>query len=326
MRNWVAAAAVLGLGVALSAAAGETHWDIPTAAHDGGLHARNIVEFAKNIGQRSGGSLQITIHPDESLIKLGDTAGAIRHRAVPAGAVPASALMHELPVLEANLVPFLALGYDGAAKLFDAEQPILRAGLDREGLALLYSVPSPPVGLFSNQRIEMPGDFAGLHIWAPTPMVKRAVELLGGKPTALPPNTDPVAAVKAGTIDAFFASAPAGADRKAWTAVKYFQDFQAWLPRELMLANKDAMNELTNAQRSAVTAAAAAAEGRGADWSKAAAREARALLAKNGITVVPLSKPLEPAVAKVGQTIADEWAAEAGPQGNALLAALTKKK
>ncbi|HVV92648.1 MAG TPA: TRAP transporter substrate-binding protein DctP [Hyphomicrobiales bacterium] len=321
MRSWVAATLGAVLACAAGSAAAQTHWDVPTPLADGSLHTRNIVEFAKNVGERTGGSLQLTIHDNESLIKLGDIANAVSRRAVPAGELPGATLVDEVPLLGAATVPFLASGFDAAWRLYQAQKPPLQEELGKRGLAMLYSVASAPVGLFADRMVKTFGDFAGMRLRADTPALQRLAQLLGAVAVALPPEVDSVAAMKDDRIDGFFASAPAGASRRAWTAAAYFHDFQAWLPRDLVIANKDAVANLSASERRVLDEAATAAEGRGWDWSKAAAREANELLGRNGIVVVTPDQTLATALAAIGQILAGEWARAAGPAAAKLVAA-----
>jgi TRAP-type C4-dicarboxylate transport system substrate-binding protein len=322
MTSWVAAAAGVMLACTTLPAAAQTHWDVPTPLADGNLHTRNIVEFAKNVGERTGGSLQITIHDNESLIRLGDIANAVSRHAVPAGELPSTSLVREAPLLGAATVPFLASGFDAAWRLYQAQKPLLQEQLGRGGLTMLYSVASAPVGLFADRAVKAFGDFAGMRLAAGTPALARLAALLGAVAVTLPAGTDPIAAMKDQRIDGYFASAPAGASRRAWVAAAYFIDLQAWLPRDLVIANKDAVAMLSAKERGALADAAAAAEGRGWDWAKAATREATDILGQNGIVVITPDKTLATALAAIGQILGEEWAKQAGPPAAKLLTAV----
>jgi TRAP-type C4-dicarboxylate transport system substrate-binding protein len=325
MKVWFAAVAGLAVALMATVAVAQTRWDVPTPFPDANLHTRNIVEFAKNVGERTGGSLKLTIHDNESLIKLGDIAAAVGRRAVPAGEIPGADFVDEAPLLAAGTIPFLASGFDAAWELYQAQKPLMAPAFERRGLVLLYSVASAPVGLFANRAITTMAGFAGLRLRADTPQMKRFAELVGAVAVTLPEGTDSVAAMHDRRIDGYFASAPSGAARRAWTAATYFSDFQAWLPRDMVIASKDAVANLSPGERRALADAAAAAEGRGWDWSKAAAREARDLLGKNGIVVLDPDKALQAALAAAGQTLAREWAAADGPEAAKLLAAFKPK-
>lgn len=57
-----------------------------------------------------------------------------------------SALGKETPIFDTDSVPFLAMGFDGAKKLYPASTPALNEVPDEDGLHFLYSCPWSPKG------------------------------------------------------------------------------------------------------------------------------------------------------------------------------------
>ena len=60
-------------------------------------------------------------------------------------------------------------------------------------------------------------------------------------------------ALATGVADSFISSGSTGYDRKVWEQLNYFYDVQAWLPRNVVFANKDAWNGLDEATQKVVT-------------------------------------------------------------------------
>ena len=114
----------VGLTFAGSAFA-ETNWDLPTPYPDGNFHTRNIAQFAADVGEKSGGSLTITVHSGQSLIKHPDIKNSVRDGIVPAGELLVSRLENESAIFGVDSVPFLASSYEGSKKLYDAQRPQL---------------------------------------------------------------------------------------------------------------------------------------------------------------------------------------------------------
>jgi TRAP-type C4-dicarboxylate transport system substrate-binding protein len=78
------------------------------------------------------------------------------------GEVLISLAADEAPVYGVDSIPFLATGYDGARKLYEAQKPFLERQLAKEGLVLLFSVPWPPQGVYAKREIQSIGELQGL--------------------------------------------------------------------------------------------------------------------------------------------------------------------
>jgi TRAP-type C4-dicarboxylate transport system substrate-binding protein len=101
-------------------------------------------------------------------------------------------------------------------------------------------------------------------------------------------------------------------------------DTQAWLPRNIVIVNKEAFDKLTPAEKKAVTDAAKVAEERGWKMSIEEMTIKTKALKDAGIKVVAPSPELKVGLAKIGAEIASEWEKSAGADGAAMLAAYRK--
>jgi len=72
-------------------------------------------------------------------------------------------------------------------------------------------------------------------------------------------------------VDAMITSPSTGVSTKAWDFLSYFTHTQAWIPKNVVVVNKAAFNELDVATRNAILIAAKAAEKRGWEQPKNAA-------------------------------------------------------
>ena len=107
------AAGLFTTGVAFA----QTAWDMPTPYPDGNFHTKNIAEFAKEVDAKTNGSLKITVHSNQSLIKHPDIKTSVRDGIVPIGELLVSRLENENAIFGVDSVPFLASSYELSKKL-----------------------------------------------------------------------------------------------------------------------------------------------------------------------------------------------------------------
>lgn len=316
------AGAVLLAGLPAAASA-QTKWDMPTPYPDSNFHTKNVMEFAQDVEKATNGSLKIQVHSAGSLIKHPEIKRAVRQGTAPIGEVLVSLAANEAPVYGLDAVPFLATGYDAAKKLYDVQKPYLQKRLEEEGLVLLYSVPWPPQGIYAKKELQSIAGLKGLKFRTYNTTTGRIAALAGAIPTQIEVPDIPTA-FATGRVEAMITSPATGVDSKAWDFLSYFHDTQAWLPRNMVFANKAAFEQLSAEQKKAVTQAAAAAEERG--WKASAVENAEKMevLKKNGIKIVTPSAELKEGLSEIGAKIAAEWEATAGADGKAMLQAYRK--
>lgn len=316
-RLALAGAMVVGL---TTAAVAQTKWNMPTPYGENNFHTQNIIAFAKDVGERTGGQLEITVHSAGSLIKHPEIKNAVRSGQVPIGEFLLSRLANENPVFAIDSVPFLATSYDAAGKLWAASRGKTEELLAQQGLKVLFAVPWPPQGVYAKRELSTIEDLAGVKFRAYNAATERLAQLAGAVPTQVEVPDIPQA-FATGRVDAMITSASTGVNSKAWDFLSYFYDTQAWLPKNIVVVNQEAFDALDEATQKAVLDAAAAAETRG--WEASAAEHAQqsAALAENGIKVSAPSDALSSSMRDIGSTMADEWVSKAGADGQAILGA-----
>jgi TRAP-type C4-dicarboxylate transport system substrate-binding protein len=319
MKHLVAGVIAIGM-LTTGAALAQTNWDMPTPYPDGNFHTQNIAQFAEEVAEKTGGSLNITVHSNQSLIKHPDIKTSVRDGLVPIGELLVSRLENESPIYGVDSVPFLATSYEDARKLYEAQRPFLEELLAAEGLRLLFSVPWPPQGIYAKMEVSSLADLAGLKFRAYNLGTERVAELAGMVPTQIEASDIPTA-FATGRVDAMITSPSTGVDSKAWDFLTHYHDTRAWLPRNMVIVNQAAFDQLSDAEKVAVTEAAAAAEERGWQMSQEETEAKTKILEEKGITVVEPSEELRAEFRTIGETIAEEWKAAAGEDGAALLEA-----
>jgi TRAP-type C4-dicarboxylate transport system substrate-binding protein len=306
-----------------SAALAQTQWDLPTNYAAGVFHTKNIVQFAAEVEKSTTGSLKITVHPGGMMIKHAEIKRAVSEGKVAAGEILISLAADETPLYGVDSIPFLATGYDGARKLYEAQRPYLEKQLAKEGLILLFSVPWPPQGIYAKREFKSIEEIKGLKFRTYNVMTKRIAELADAQPMQIEISDLP-AAFASGRVDLMITSASSGVQSKAEEYLTHYMDTQAWVPRNMVFANKAAFERLSGAEQKGLTEAAKVAEERGWKLSVEEMTVKTKALKDAGIVVLAPSRQLESGLAKIGATIAKEWAASAGADGEAILAAYRK--
>lgn len=296
----------------------QTKWDMPTPYADGNFHTQNIAKFAEDVKAKSGGKLEITVHSNGSLIKHPEIKNAVRGGQAQIGEFLLSRLSNESPVFGVDSVPFLANSYDAAAKLWKASRAKTEELLAAQGLMVLYAVPWPPQGVYAKKELNSADDLKGLKFRAYNAATERLAQLAGGVPTQVEVPDLPQA-FATGRVDAMITSPSTGANSKVWDYLTHYYDAQAWLPKNIVVVNKDAFDALDDAAKAAVLEAAKDAEARGWDASKAETTEKTKVLSDNGIKVAAPSEALAKSLQDIGATMTEEWLKDAGADGKAIV-------
>lgn len=310
------AAALAGLAISAQA---ET-WDMPTPYPDATFHTVNITEFAADVAAATDGALDIKVHSAASLFKHPEISRAVRSGQVPIGEFFLSLLANEDPAFGADSLPFLATNYEDAERLWAAQKDAISELLDDQGMMVLYSVPWPPQGLYSNGEINSVEDLAGLKFRTYNATLEEFANLAGAAPTQVE-NPDIPQAFSTGRVEAMITSPSTGVNSKAWDFLTHYTDIQAWIPKNVVVVNTRSFRRLDDTTQAAVLKAAAEAEARGWDMSRAETEAQTAVLAENGIIVVEPSEELMTGLREIGAQMLENWSAKAGDAGAALLSA-----
>lgn len=315
-------AAALGLSLASLGgnAQAATEWNMPTPYGDMTFHTVNIREFADDVREATDGELDITVHANGSLIGHAEIKNSVRRGIVPIGELIMSRLANENPIFEVDSVPYLASGYEDAEALWDASREVIAEELAEQRLRLLFAVPWPPQGIYTQQAVERPEDLENLSMRAYNTAGERIAQLVGAVPTQVEVPDIPTA-FSTGRVGAMITSPATGADTKAWDYLSHFNHAQLWLPKNMVIVSEKAFSRLDEATQEAVLEAAEAAEARGWEMSRQETADALAVLEENGIAVSEPTPELAALLEEVGATMTEEWAGRAGDQGAAILEA-----
>jgi TRAP-type C4-dicarboxylate transport system substrate-binding protein len=317
-----AAGVALALTLAVPAQA-QTKWNLPAAYPANNPHSENLVAFAKDVEQATGGKLQITVHANASLFKAPEIKRAVQTGQAQMGEVLISLHENEDPLFGIDVIPFLATSFAEAKKLYDASKPAIEKKLAAQGIMLLFAVPWAPQGIYAKKDINTVDDMKGLKWRAYNVGTSRIGELVGAQSVTIQAAELPQA-LATGVVNSFISSGATGYDSKVWETLDHFYDTQAWIPKNVTFVNKAAFDGLDKATQDAIKKAAVAAEARG--WKMWAEKTNWYLdqLKAKGMKVQPPSKELAAGFKKIGDQLTADWLKKAGADGEAVIQAYKK--
>ncbi|MBC7133179.1 MAG: TRAP transporter substrate-binding protein [Roseovarius sp.] len=317
----LATAALCGvLAFGAGAARAQTAWDMPTPYGDSVFHTQNIMQFAEDVASATEGALTITVHSAGSLYAHPEIRDSVRRGLAPIGEILMSQLANEDAIFGVDSVPFLAASYEDAARLWEVSRAAITARLADQGLTLLFAVPWPGQSLYVTEEVTSIDQMKGVNFRAYNTATERLAQLMGAVPTTVEAGDIPTA-FSTSRIAAMITSPSTGVSSQAWDFVGHYIDTQAWLPKNMVFVNTRAFEALPEDQREAIFEAAAAAELRGWEMSRAETADKIATLAKNGMQVHEPSAALAAELREIGATMANEWKQQAGPEGARILEA-----
>src|SRR5205085_1915133 len=133
--------------------------------------------------------------------------------------------------------------YGKTAKLWKASRKALEDRFAKQGLVILYSVPWPPQGIYSSKPLNSVTDMKDLKMRTYNPYTSRIAELAGAQPVTIQ-VAELAQAMTTGAMNANITSSATDYNSKAWEVVKNYYDTQAWLPKNIVFVNKQALEAL----------------------------------------------------------------------------------
>jgi TRAP-type transport system periplasmic protein len=297
------------LATAATGAFAQTKWDLPAGYAASNFHTENLVQFANDVDKATGGKLKITVHANGSLFKADQIKRAVQGGQAQIGEILLANYQNEWQIWGVDGLPFLADSYEESMKLYKVTKPAMDKKLGEQGMAMLYSVPWPPQGIYVKKPIASAADLKGMKWRAYSPATSRIAESQ---------------AMATGVVESYMSSGSTGVNTKTYEHIKYWYDTQAWLPKNAVLVNKAALDALDAPTKQALLKAAQDAETRGWAASRKENTDSIDTLKKNGVNILPPSPQLKADMKKVGDTLIKEWLDKAGPEGKAVVDAFLK--
>ncbi|MDB5413131.1 MAG: transporter [Rubritepida sp.] len=315
MAAGIAAPLLPSLG--LSPAAAQTRWQMATAYPDANFHTRNIQTFVTDL---QAADVAVQLHSNASLLPMGQIKRGVQTGQVQLGEILLSAYGNEDAFLEVDSIPGLVADFAAAKRLSDLAKPYVEARLARQGITLLYMVPWPPGGFYSNTPLTSLESLRGTKFRTFNVMTNRFATLIGANPTLVQQAEVPQA-FATGVVNAMVTSAQTGVDTQSWDYCRVFTPAGFTFTRNAIMVQKRVFDALPPATKAAVMAAAASAETRGWRMSEEATASTEATLRQRGMTISPATPELTEGMRRISAQMTEEWVARTGEDGQRLIAA-----
>jgi TRAP-type C4-dicarboxylate transport system substrate-binding protein len=318
-RTLFAAAAGLPFAAqGMRSAQAQARWQFATPYQDTNFHTRNNRQFVEELEKATGGRVGVQLHTNQSLLPQPQIKRGVQSGQVQLGEILLSAYGNEDPMFEVDGIPQLVTSFPQAKKLLELARPFIEARFARQGMTVLYHVPWPPSGFYTNTPVPTLETLRGNKMRTFNVLTNRFATLIGATPTLVQAAEIPQA-FATGVVNAMVTSAATGVDTQAWDYAKYFTPIGFTFTRNCVFASRRAVEALSERDRQTLREVANAAENRGWEASQKAKVDQEAMLASKGMQVMQPSTALMDGMAAVGRTMADEWLAKAGPDGKTLL-------
>ena len=123
--------------------------------------------------------------PGASLFKAPEIKRAVQSGQAQIGEILISGYSNEDPIFGVDSVPFLATSYADARKLWKASRKATEERFAKQGMKVLYAVPWPPQGIYTNKPLTSVADMKGLKMRAYNPATSKIAELVGAQPVTV---------------------------------------------------------------------------------------------------------------------------------------------
>jgi len=310
------------LAVCVSAPA-QTKWDMTTGYPVANPHTVTLSQLAKDVEFETKGALRIVVHPNGSLFRAPEIARAVETGQVQMGEVLMSLLANQNPVFGLDSLPFLAVSFDDAYRLYQAQRPVLERVLAKRGAKLLYAVAWPPQGIYAKKELRSAVDMKGLKWRAYNPATSKIAQSVGAQPLTIQ-AAELAQALSTGVVDSTMTSGATGVDSKIWESLTHYHTVNAWLPKNMLIVNQKEFDKLDKATQATLVRLSAEAEKKGWARMRAYNEESIALLAKNKMTIVTPTAQLMTDMKKIGAEMTADWLKQAGGEGKEIIDAYTR--
>lgn len=300
-------------------ALGATQLSFATPYPETNFMGQNNKMFADGVTSASGGALNVKRFPNATLLPMGQIKRGVQTGQVQIGEILLNAYGNDDPFFELDGIPRLAGSWEELRRLLDLARPYIEARFQKQGMMLLYQVPWPPTGFYTNVELPNIEALKGMRLRTYSALSNRFAALVGATP-ALVQIPEVPQAFATNVIGAMITSAPSGTAMQAWDFAKVFTPVDFSYSGDIIFMNRRAFDALPKAQQELIREQAALAEKRGWEMAQEAHVTEMALLAKNGVKVMKPSKDLMDGLDKVQDKLVEEWLERAGPDGRALMA------
>jgi TRAP-type C4-dicarboxylate transport system substrate-binding protein len=267
---------------------------------------QTLATFVDEVEATTEGGISVTLHNNQSLIKLQDVPNAVRSNQVAMGQVFTANLGNQNAMFTLDAIPFLAPDSESALLLWEAQKPYLDDWFAQQNMRILFPQFFPAQGFYTENKVEMQADLADLDMRIYSNSTQRMAELLGAQPLQVQFGEVPQA-FATGLVNAMFTSPQTGIDVQAWDFTSNYNLVGAMRTKLIVVINEDEFQSLTESQQAALMDASARAKVAGLALSDTVTAAQLATLEENGLSVSLASDAFKAELKMIGEQMTAEW-------------------
>ena len=294
-----AIAGILALGLSATSQAQDvkilklSHQFPASNGTDGDFRDQLARKFAKEVEEKTGGSLKIEIYPSSSLVKTMSQFGALRKGTLDMSVLPLAYGSGEVPEVGITLMPALVQSYDQGLRWKTA--PIgaaLDKILDDKGIKIVTWVWQAGGIASRGKPIVSPDDAKGLKLRGGDKTIDLMLQGAGGSAPNIP-SSDIYNAMSSGLLDAAITSSTSLISFRLYEvskAITTANDKSFWFMFEPLLISKASWDTLTPKQQKVVMEVGASLEPFAVAGAKKDDKRLGEVYAKAGNKVVDMNQ------------------------------------
>ncbi|MBL8697063.1 MAG: TRAP transporter substrate-binding protein DctP [Alphaproteobacteria bacterium] len=277
--------------------------------------------FAEDVLKATNGRLKITVFAAGELpYRAPDVVKAVATNQVQMGDVAVGFAAGDVPELNVFSMPFLCTSYDQFHRALPATAPVVdKVLLDRFKVRVAIHWTMPPQNLWLNRAVANLDEIKGLKVRTWNPEQVEMLRLLNAASVSIT-SAEVIPALERKVIDGAITSALSASDWKAFDIVKNGYMLNITMGHQVTMVNEEQLQKLPGDVRQALLAKAAEWGPRYRQMSESGDKEARGILAANGVALrEPTAADMDRARTLM-RPMWDSWAQKYGDVGRDLLA------
>ncbi len=292
-------------------------WNLPTVAAPTYYHTVNYTAFAAKVKEKSGGRMEIRIHPASSLYPSFELIPAVLDGRSEIGTVLASYLTDVLLEMGPLELPFMTGSVEEHKKAALQLRPFYTEMLAKKGLKLLSIHAWPSQQIFSTTPIRTVADWKGKKLRVYGSDSANIARILGAAPVNMAFG-EVYSALEKKTVDGAMTSATNAEPMKFFEVAKFLDYwYLAGAAMEWLVANQKSWDALPKDLQQVVLDSMKEVNLEEKEWADAIAADERTRkrLPELGMTIVDPPKEEIEKARKLARGAWDTWLTRTGPDG-----------
>lgn len=220
-------------------------WAANAVYPEGNHTADALIDFADQVEDATDGQVKLDVMAGGALGYEGpELLTAVHDNAVPVSDILTSGVAGDEPLFEIVTLPFLVQDFEEAEILKDISYPYIdEVAQEKWNQKILYIIPWPFAGFWTQGEVESVEDMAGLNMRTYDKNGALVVEAGGGTPHPLP-FSEVYSSLSTGVLDSVLTSSPTAVDANFWEVLDYYAPVNVTMATSFVSVNLDEFNKL----------------------------------------------------------------------------------